>query len=156
MDHERSDGTPGLVSVLGVKYTMARALAQEAVDLSCRKLGKPAGPCRTTSTPLEIFPPGEAATGDLPRPRDPSLDTRIRQAVHREMAVKLSDLVFRRLELGSAACPSVDRLTVVSEKMGNELGWSRDRRFREVREVVETYHPLSPCPVRSGSTGAEA
>ena len=33
-DHEAEDGLPGLVSLQGVKYTTARAVAERAVDLA--------------------------------------------------------------------------------------------------------------------------
>ena len=47
LDHERVDGRRGLVSVVGVKWTTARAVAEEAVDLVFRKLGRTPPPCRT-------------------------------------------------------------------------------------------------------------
>ena len=50
-DH-RPDGVPGLVSVLGVRYTTARDTAQRAVDTVFRVLGKTPPPCRTAITPL--------------------------------------------------------------------------------------------------------
>jgi len=50
-DH-RLDGVSGLVSVLGVRYTTARATAQRAVDTVFRVLGKTPPPCRTAVTPL--------------------------------------------------------------------------------------------------------
>lgn len=39
-DHSREDGLEGLISVVGVKYTTARYVAQKAVDMVFRKLGK--------------------------------------------------------------------------------------------------------------------
>ena len=51
-DHEAEDGLPGLVSLQGVKYTTARAVAERAVDLVVRRLGRAAPPCRTAVTPL--------------------------------------------------------------------------------------------------------
>ena len=41
-DHEAEDGLPGLVSLQGVKYTTARAVAERAVDLALRRLGRSA------------------------------------------------------------------------------------------------------------------
>lgn len=38
-DHEKDDGVGGLVSVVGVKYTEARNVAEKAVDLVFKKLG---------------------------------------------------------------------------------------------------------------------
>ena len=50
-DH-RTDGAPGLVSVLGVRYTTARDTAQRAIDLVFDVLGKASPPCLTDRTPL--------------------------------------------------------------------------------------------------------
>jgi glycerol-3-phosphate dehydrogenase len=43
---------PGLVSVVGVKYTSARAVAERAVDTAARDLSRSRGRSRTSSTPL--------------------------------------------------------------------------------------------------------
>ncbi len=40
VDHERVDGARGLISIVGIKYTTARDVAEKAVDLALRKLGK--------------------------------------------------------------------------------------------------------------------
>jgi glycerol-3-phosphate dehydrogenase len=58
-DHAR-DGVAGAVSLVGVKYTTARGVAAEAVDLVMRRLGRWA-PCRTGDVPL---PGGELADQD--------------------------------------------------------------------------------------------
>jgi glycerol-3-phosphate dehydrogenase len=55
VDHEQKDGITGFVSVLGGKITGYRDIAQEAVDLICKKL-KLKAPCRTASTPLPGSP----------------------------------------------------------------------------------------------------
>jgi glycerol-3-phosphate dehydrogenase len=51
-DHLRDEGISGLVTVVGVKYTSARQVAQQAVDLVFRKLGKEPPACRTDVTAL--------------------------------------------------------------------------------------------------------
>ncbi len=51
-DH-RADGVPGLMTVLGVRYTTARATAQQATDLAFSILGRAAPPCRTATTPVD-------------------------------------------------------------------------------------------------------
>jgi len=50
-DH-RVDGIEGAVSVVGVKYTTGRGVAEQVVDLIGRKLGRSAPPCRTGTTRL--------------------------------------------------------------------------------------------------------
>lgn len=50
-DH-RHDGVEGLVTVVGVRYTTARATAERAVDTALAALGRPPVPSRTATTPL--------------------------------------------------------------------------------------------------------
>ena len=50
-DHA-DDGRPGLVSVVGTRYTTARHTAQLTVDRVFAALGQPAPPCTTDTTPL--------------------------------------------------------------------------------------------------------
>jgi len=50
-DH-RVDGAPGLMSVLGVRYTTARGTAERATDTAFSILGRRPPACRTAETPL--------------------------------------------------------------------------------------------------------
>jgi len=47
VDHERDGTAPGFVSVLGSKFTTARRVAELAMDLVCRKLGRHGTGCRS-------------------------------------------------------------------------------------------------------------
>lgn len=51
-DHARESGVEGLVSVVGVKYTTARGVAEEVVDLVFRKMGRRPPPVTTAWRPL--------------------------------------------------------------------------------------------------------
>ncbi len=55
IDHERRDGIKGFISILGGKNTAYRAIAEEAVDLVCKKLDIRV-PCNTSNTPLPGAP----------------------------------------------------------------------------------------------------
>jgi|YelNatPaOPRAMG01_1025707.scaffolds.fasta_scaffold00016_55 glycerol-3-phosphate dehydrogenase len=52
VDHEKIHSLPGLISLIGVKYTTARAVAEEVTNLAFRKLGRKSPPCQTADTPL--------------------------------------------------------------------------------------------------------
>jgi glycerol-3-phosphate dehydrogenase len=52
IDHQKEAGVGGLISVLGVKYTTARVVAEQAIDLAVKKLAKAPLGCRTAITPL--------------------------------------------------------------------------------------------------------
>lgn len=119
-DHEVEDGLPGLVSLQGVKYTTARLVAEQAVDLVVRRLSCEASPCRTAVTPL---PGARLLAGPV--------GDRALRAVRDEMALTLADAVLRRLDLGTAGPPPPDELDAVARIMAAELGWDSDRERRE-------------------------
>ena len=51
-DHRKTDGVEGLITLFGVKYTTAREVAREAVDMVFRKLGSKAPPSVTAESLL--------------------------------------------------------------------------------------------------------
>jgi len=55
VDHEREDGIGAFISVVGGKITAYRAVAEQTVDLVCRKLAFKA-PCLTAEAPLPGAP----------------------------------------------------------------------------------------------------
>lgn len=77
-DHEKADGVSGLITVVGVKYTTARIVAERAVDLAIQKLGRPRVPCKTSTTPvfggdfgtLDGFPAAAIADARSPLPAE--------------------------------------------------------------------------------------
>ncbi len=120
VDHVREDGTAGLVSLHGVKYTTARAVAERAVDLALRRLARSPVACRTADTVLTKA-----------RPLTGALAERARLAVREEMAFSLDDAVLRRLDLGSAGRAAATDLAVVRAAMAAELGWTDARASAE-------------------------
>lgn len=67
-EHAVTETVPGLLSVLGGKFTTARAMAEQAVDRAAALLGMPRVPCRTADLPLP---------GGVPLPPDPDGPRRI-------------------------------------------------------------------------------
>jgi glycerol-3-phosphate dehydrogenase len=114
------------------KYTTARAAAERAVDVVCQRLGREAPACRTASTAL----PTVAADGPLPE--------RAVRAVREQSALRLTDAVLRRLDLGSAGPPPAAQVDVVLDAMAAERGWDAERRARERRELDAFYYEVRP------------
>jgi glycerol-3-phosphate dehydrogenase len=73
----------------------------------------------------------------------PILAAEIIHGVREEMALKLSDVVFRRTDLGQARRPSLEILQNVSRIMGQELGWNEEGIKKEIQEVLAVYSPLN-------------
>jgi len=65
----------------------------------------------------------------------------ILHAVREEMAMKISDIILRRTDLGSGERPSDEALDEISRIMGKELGWSDAKMKQEVAEAKEIYKP---------------
>lgn len=121
LDHGASHGIRHLFSVEGVKYTTARAVAQRVVDRIVAHLGRPSIPCRTGEVLLNT---GRSLLGS------PA------QAVREEMAIKLTDFIFRRTDMGTPTGPKRAMVQDAARLMGAELGWDTGRRESEVEEVM--------------------
>jgi glycerol-3-phosphate dehydrogenase len=71
--------------------------------------------------------------------RSGTLKAEVLQAVRQEMAVKLSDVVFRRTGLGTLGDPGRECLQSVARIMAGELGWGSERVSNEVDEVRRSF-----------------
>ncbi len=63
--------------------------------------------------------------------------------IHDEMAATLSDVVFRRTNLGAAECPVREILGRIAGFMGEELGWSTEEQERQIEKVEEVFAILT-------------
>ena len=122
VDHGQG-GIRGLISVQGVKYTTARLVAEKVVDLALARLGRTAEPCRTA---LEPLPGARTMT-----PAAETLPARVRRVVREEMALRLDDVLLRRLGLAAEGRLGEAEIAVTAMVMAEELGWSASRRARE-------------------------
>jgi glycerol-3-phosphate dehydrogenase len=131
IDHAEA-GRPELMSVVGVKYTTARAVAERVVDLALRKLGRIPVRCRTAET---LLPEAGIEEGD---PVDP-----VACAVRDEMARTLSDVLIRRLGFGAVGYPGDERARQVADRMQIELHWSNAQKDAELDDLRRFYAILS-------------
>jgi glycerol-3-phosphate dehydrogenase len=153
-------GVPGLVSIMGGKITGYRAIAEDATDLVCRRLG-----VDRRSTTAEEPLPGARGTRDahdmavaqhlydvygnravdvarlaasdreLARPlstKYPDIAAQVVFAVRQEYCVTVQDFIRRRSLLGATADQGWDAAAAVAAVMGEELGWSSERRAQEL------------------------
>ncbi len=127
IDHA-SRGLFGLVSVIGAKYTTARAVAERTVDLVMQRLGKPFAASQTAS---KVLP---TAGVDDRNPADP-----VATAIADEMALTLLDVVVRRTGLGAAGHPGDIAAAACANAMQKALGWSDTRRQDELDALRRFY-----------------
>jgi glycerol-3-phosphate dehydrogenase len=121
-------GAANAISIVGVKYTTARAVAQRTVDLLFRKLGREPVACRTAET---LLPESGLTDRDAADP--------VAHAVQHEMAHTLSDVVIRRTGLGAAGYPGDSAVNGIAARMQQLCGWSDERRQNEIRGLKDFY-----------------
>lgn len=125
-----ASGPSNLLTVEAVKYTTARAVAEHVVDAVLASLGLEPRGCRTAETPLVAGEASAGASATAP------LEQRLRRAVSEEMAATLSDVVFRRTELGDPPGPEEDDVRLAARVVGDALGWDERRRSEEEATVL--------------------
>jgi glycerol-3-phosphate dehydrogenase len=128
VDHDAEHNAPGLLTVVAAKFTTARAIAEQAIDLVVERLDRPPAPSRTATTPLP-----EARLLDGP------LRERARIAVQKEMALSLADVVLRRLDLGTAGPPPAEDVGTVVSVLAHEFGWDLARIGAEQAALAAFY-----------------
>jgi len=127
IDHGRH-GHPGLISIVGVKYTTARAVGEQAVTLLLKSLNRPAVGCRTAQTLL----PGASLN-------EPAISDPIAHAIAHEMAQTLTDVVVRRTGLGAAGYPGNEVVAKTADQMQQMCGWTEQRRQMEIAALKGFY-----------------
>jgi glycerol-3-phosphate dehydrogenase len=72
------------------------------------------------------------------------IEAEVLYGIRKEMAQTLSDVVFRRTDLGTAERPPADVLQTCANVMGAELGWDDQRKRQEINAVLSGYEWAIP------------
>ncbi|MEE8429266.1 MAG: glycerol-3-phosphate dehydrogenase/oxidase [Gammaproteobacteria bacterium] len=183
IDHREENGIDGLVTLIGIRYTMGRADAANAIDMICEKMGRsrPRAPTdcapihggrvkdfeglvKRAASELEVLPvrvvralvhnhgSNYRQVVTLTMGKEPALletisssavlKVEIVNAVRNEMAVRLTDVVFRRTDLATGGNPCEAALVECSRLVAEELGWD-DRKSQEELRRVRSQFPVS-------------
>jgi glycerol-3-phosphate dehydrogenase len=134
IDHGAGVGPAGMFSAEGVKFTTARGVAQRVVDRMVASLGLPRTRCRTACVRID----------DLGDTSKASPETLVRRALREEMAVRLSDLMFRRTTFGLPFPAAPLTVAAVARIAAADLGWSPAREAAEIDDVMRQLRPPGP------------
>ena len=130
-NHGTLNGVRHLFSVEAVKFTTARRVAEGVVDQVFRDLGRTSPPCRTAELQVDQLAPGVRLDPEMAPP-----SASISQAVREEMAVKLSDIVYRRLDAGVAPAITRPAAESIARAAAPQLGWDVRREESEIEDVL--------------------
>jgi glycerol-3-phosphate dehydrogenase len=175
IDHA-ADGIHGLLSIVGVKWTTARAVGERAARAACRRLRRsgeqPLHRLWSSAAPLhgglqlspdvaahlwESYGPAQdavlallAADATLTTRIVPDLPVMLAEVVHAarsEMAVQLSDVVRRRTPLYFSVALDRSALNACASVLARELHWSR-REIGVQIDAVEAEMAAFHSPLR--------
>jgi glycerol-3-phosphate dehydrogenase len=190
IDHQKEHGIESLVTLIGIRYTMARGDAAKAMKIVSGKLRKGLHQPATHRIPLhggqiahfeefvrdiskthpfalhddvlrallhnygtaygEVLRYAEADTALAQTLHDSTvLKAEVVNAVRNEMAVKLSDVVFRRTDLGTGGDPGERALRTCADIAAHELDWSASQVDRELQEVSAHFPGFGVAPQKA-------
>jgi glycerol-3-phosphate dehydrogenase len=133
VDHQRREGIAGLVSMVGVKWTTARLVAERAVGIVCRKLSR----CSPPSGASGSDSVNEGWKVALPATCE-GFPAQVRHAVREEMALFLADVLLRRSHPPAFLAADPALVGICADVMSEELGWSEMEHARQLRLYGET------------------
>lgn len=122
-DHEKDFGVKGLITIIGVKYTTCRLLAQRVVNAVLRKLERSAPACITAGTPL--------AGGDIPQ-----FEPFEEEAVHQAPAGVGGDVMRHLARSYGSSYPAVVDLVTSDAKLGALVPGSKEVLKAEIVHAV--------------------
>lgn len=134
---------PGMVTIVGGKFTTHRSLAERVVDVAARATGRPVGPSRTAALPLGAG--REAAIASLaaghPGAQDLGEGQTIREAevahaVRNEKARRVEDVLIRRSRLWLDGRALRRAATPTAAWMAKLLKWSPERTRGEAEAMT--------------------
>jgi glycerol-3-phosphate dehydrogenase len=143
IDHEKTDGLKGLLSIRSVKYTTAPAIADEVTKSVLVKLKKKRDINSLHCSFNRDYCRESVLTNTLECGDSVVSKSAVKHFVQNEMAAKLSDIIFRRTNIGTAECPSRECINRVADTMSDIMGWDAGRKELEIEEVLKCYEPLT-------------
>jgi glycerol-3-phosphate dehydrogenase len=152
LDHERAEGVPGVLSVIGGKITAYRLIAAEVTDLVARRLGSDErsttaqrplpGAAEAEGGSIEAIIAGDPALAGPVCEHSPTTRAEVVRAVRDEWAVTIGDVLLRRTAIGLAACQGLDRLDEVADLIARTARWDDARRAAEIAAYKGEIAPM--------------
>jgi glycerol-3-phosphate dehydrogenase len=127
-EHRIWNSPDGVLHIAGGKYTTYRVMSEQAADAVTEEIAPALGSVHlTASTPFQA---------PLPRIEDLPPEEQVEQAVNREMAQRLADVLFVSTYVGYERTWNETALAPYAEAMAKSLGWTAERTAGERRLVL--------------------
>ena len=138
IDHSQQHKVEGMVSIFSVKWTTARLVAEQAIDVVCKKLGKN-DKGNTDVTPLQD-------KLKLPYVLDGLSDSEITRFcdahIDHSMAINLSDVLLRRCNDVVLGDLDFHTVQVTARHMRGRLEWNERQQKKQLDDLLSHWLPL--------------
>lgn len=161
VDHGVSDGMPGVYSIIGIKWTTARAVAERAIQKACEWMCVSTEPRADRPLKLEVrgidapaiieLIEREPALGERVVPDFPIAKAQIVHAARHEMALSLWDVVRRRVPLYLSDMVDSRVLQTCAELMARELKWDPDTIAQQIEHTAAELDEFRATALRTST-----
>ncbi len=152
IDHDEEDGIANLISVIGVKYTTSRFVAEKVVDGIAKKLQFDFNTKKTRMQSIHsedndssnVYSQIENMNLQASLSKNAVADffntnanAHIISAIDKEMAMTLSDYLFRRINFVTRGLLGPDQIDLAAAIMAKRFGWSDSEKLAQIAGVKE-------------------
>ena len=137
IDHGAKGGLQAMISVVGVKWTTGRLVAEQAVDIVCRHLGHQASG-RTSTMPLR---PLKDVTYDLAGFSEDQIRQFCQTHMDLTLTLRLRDMLLRRTDDLVRGRLSPREIVIVARCMRDHLGWNETHCIEEADSLQDIWLP---------------
>ena len=137
LDHQIEDSISGLISIVSVKWTTARSVAERAVDLIAEKFGNKQT-CQTHRLPIKDTSLKTVTQLDEHSSNE-QLSAFVEHAIKQEMAISLADLVFRRTDAVMTNSLTSEQIMFIANTMAKQLNWDETEQKRQFDILLKSW-----------------
>ncbi len=116
------------------KKTRPANLSEEVIENLCRNYG---------SRYLDVIKTAKKRHLEKVCKQYPDIMAEVYHAIETEMAITLSDVLFRRTGLGTLGNPGDEIIEKVADVMAGELKWKKAQRNREIEAALDVFTPMT-------------
>ena len=129
------DGLEGLISIIGIKYTTARLVAEKCVDMVRDKLNLPDRKSLTGTTPIGS---DYYVLTDSDSQKEQNFREYIMYQLENTMVIHLHDLVLRRMDLLARNKFSITQLRTCIDVMSETYQWNNSQILDELDRLAKS------------------
>ena len=134
VDHGSVDKIENLVSIVSIKWTTARRVAEECTNLIAKKIGNTKR-CETRHT---LIPP-LACSRELAHLDDTQLKVHCLEHIEQSMSVKLRDFLLRRTDDFICNKLNEHQLQLILTTFSEHYDWSQQRQLEEINALQNSF-----------------